>query len=96
MSVEDFLSQLNTAQKNWGLWLNRDNGQDYHVGHYAFEHDQMPKHFIHVDNLDHLAHLRQQYIWSNILEQTNEALLGQRWAENFLDQWRTQNCQCLV
>ena len=96
MSVEDFLSQLNTAQKDWGLWLNRDNGQDYHVRHYAFEHDQMPKHFIHVDNLDHLAHLRQQYIWSNILEQTNEALLGQRWAENFLDQWRTQNCQCLV
>jgi hypothetical protein len=96
MSIEEFLAQLNVAQKGWGLWVNRDNGRDYHIGQYAFENDRMPKNFIHVDNLDHLAHIRQQYICSKSSEKTNEVLLGKEWAENFLSQWRNQNLKYLV
>jgi hypothetical protein len=88
MSIDEFLARLNIAQKGWGLWLNRNNGKDYHVGQYAFENDRLPKEYVHVDNLDHLAHMRQEYIKSHYAEQENEFALGETWARSFLSQWR--------
>ena len=96
MTIEDFLSQLNHAEKGWGLWLDRDNGKNYHVGQYHFENDRMPKSFIHVGNLNYIAHLRQKYLWSKMSESKNELLLGKEWAETFLAQWRNQNLKSLV
>ncbi|AFZ35869.1 hypothetical protein Sta7437_2327 [Stanieria cyanosphaera PCC 7437] len=96
MSIEEFLGQLNTAEKGWGLWVNRNNPHEYHMGQYAFDNDRIPKCFVHVDNLDHLAHLRQQYISSKASNQSNETFLGQEWAEKFLSQWCNHNLKALV
>lgn len=96
MVIEDFLAQLNEAEKGWGLWLDRDNGQDYHIGQYAFESDCMPKSYLHVDNLDNLVHSRQKYISSKSLQKSQEASLAKEWVDHFLTQWRSQNCRSLV
>lgn len=96
MNVEAFLAQLNTADKEWGLWVNRDNSSEYHVGHYAFENDRMPKSFVHVGSLDYLAHLRQQYIKAHWSEQTSKEVLSNEWAENFLNQWQVENSKTLA
>jgi hypothetical protein len=96
MSIEEFLGQLNTAEKGWGLWINRNDIHEYHVGQYAFDNDRIPKCFVHVDNLDHLAHLRQQYIQSKASTEIDQALLGQEWAENFLSHWRSNDLKVLA
>ena len=98
MTVEEFLTQLNIAQKGWGLWIDRNDIHNYHIGQYAFENDRIPKSFVHVDNLDHLAHLRQQYIQSRQDKDNTSNInhLSREWANKFLAQWYEKNHQVLV
>jgi hypothetical protein len=90
MKTKQFLANLNTATKGWGLWINKNNPQENHVGQYSFENDCLPKSFIHAGSLEELAHLRQKYILSTTTAKEKSANLGEEWAENFLDQWQTQ------
>jgi hypothetical protein len=90
MNTLEFLTQLNTATKEWGLWISRDNPIEHHIGHYSFEHDCMPRRFIHVGSLEELAHLRQHYILDNTSSVKNEEVLGKEWAENFLSRWQAR------
>jgi hypothetical protein len=90
MNTVEFLAQLNDAEKGLGLWIDRENPIQHHVGQYAFENDRLPKNFVHVASLDHLAHLRQKYILDNTSSSKSEEILGQEWAEQFLSQWQPQ------
>ncbi len=96
MTIEEFLAQLNIAHRGWGLWIDRNDIHQYHIGQYAFQNDRIPKSFIHVDNLDHLAHLRQRYIQSRQDITDNVNHLGWEWAKHFLAQWYATNCRILV
>lgn len=88
MKTKQFLANLNMATKGWGLWINRNNLQENHVGQYCYENDYLPESFVHAGSLEELAHLRQQYILNH--EPKNNAELGEEWAENFLDHWQMQ------
>jgi hypothetical protein len=88
MNTLEFLSSLNNATKEWGLWINRDCLSEHHVGHYSFEQDHLAKSFIHVGNLEELAHLRQHYILENLASTNNEEELSRQWAEKFLSEWQ--------
>lgn len=90
MNTVQFLEQLNDAEKGWGLWLDRNNPAEHHVGQYAFENDRMPKNFVHVASLDSLAHQRQTYIMNNSSLEKSEELLGHEWAEQFIAEWQSQ------
>lgn len=89
MNTLEFLSQLNDAEKEWGLWVDREETQQYHVGHYCYNNDRLPKGFVHVGSLNDLAHLRQKHILSHASRQKSEEALGREWAESFLSktQW---------
>lgn len=91
MNTTEFLAQLNDAEKDWGLWIDRNNTDEHHVGHYSFETDHLPKSFVHVASLDRLAHLRQQYILSRTPSGNSEDALGKEWAEVFLGEWKSQD-----
>lgn len=90
METKQFLANLNTADKGWGLWINKQNPQENHVGQYAFENDYLSKNFIHVGSLEELAHLRQQYILKTSVRSKNDTELGEEWAEDFLKQLPVQ------
>ena len=90
MNTLEFLAQLNDAEKGWGLWVNRDQIDQHHVGQYSFDNDRMPKSFTHIGSLDQLAHLRQKYILENTSLAKSEEVLGKEWAENFLSQWQSR------
>lgn len=94
MNTKEFLAQLNDAEKDWGLWINRNNFDEYHVGHYSVENDRFPKSFVHVKNLDELAHLRQKYIIFHASSGKSEDMLGQDWADQFLSQWHGERSEC--
>lgn len=94
MNTLEFLSQLNTTTKEWGLWISRDNVDEHHVGLYSFENDRIPKNFIHVASLEELAHLRQKYILNNASSAKSGEVLGEEWAKTFLSQWHTQWLVC--
>lgn len=89
MNTSEFLSNLNDAEEGWGLWVDRNELEHCHVGQYSFENDRLPKSFIHVANLNYLAHLRQKYILNHLSLNLNETILGQEWAKTFLSQWQT-------
>ncbi|MCW6038141.1 hypothetical protein K4A83_17960 [Spirulina subsalsa FACHB-351] len=84
MNTLNFLAELNDAEKGWGLWVDKDHVNQFHVGQYAFENDRLPKSFIHVGSLDSLAHKRQYYILHNNSLDKNEDVLSQEWAEDVL------------
>lgn len=90
MNTLEFLSQLNDSEKGWGLWVDRENREEHHVGQYAFENDRLPKAFVHVASLESLAHLRQKYILDNNASAKSETVLGQEWAKQFLSEWQPQ------
>ncbi|MDY6785898.1 MAG: hypothetical protein SW833_25675 [Cyanobacteriota bacterium] len=90
MNTVQFLGQLNDAEKGWGLWVDRNNIEEHHVGQYAFENDRMPKSFAHVASLDNLAHQRQTYIANNSSSGKSEETLGHEWAEQFIAAWKSQ------
>jgi hypothetical protein len=90
MNTLEFLAQLNTSTKEWGLWINRNNPKEHHEGHYSFESDGMPRSFVHVGTLEELAHQRQHYILHNASSAKSEEVLGKEWAENFLSQCQSQ------
>lgn len=90
MNTLEFMAQLNDAEKGWGLWIDRANPEQYHVGQYAFENDRMPKNFVHVASLDRLAHLRQVYIVNNPSTSKSEEMLGREWATQFINEWQSQ------
>lgn len=90
MKTSEFLAQLNHSNKDWGLWVNRDNPEENHVGLYSFENDRLPKSFYHVASLEALAHERQSYILSHSNDPNNEQLLGRQWADSFLSTWKVK------
>ena len=90
MKTLEFLAQLNDAEKGWGLWINRENPQDHHVGHYSYETDHLPKSFIHVASLEELAHLRQKYLIAKTSLPLTEEVLAQEWTQEFLSEWTSQ------
>jgi hypothetical protein len=90
MNTLEFLAQLNTSTKEWGLWVNRENLNEHHEGHYSFESDRMPRSFVHVGTLEELAHQRQKYILNNASSVKSEEVLGKEWAESFLSQCQAQ------
>jgi hypothetical protein len=90
MNTSEFLAQLNVTDKGLGLWISRENLQEHHVGHYAFDNDRIPKSFIHAGSLEELAHLRQKHILNNSVSTTSEWFLGREWADNFLSKWQSQ------
>ena len=87
MNTLEFLAQLNDAEKEWGLWINRESPIDYHVGHYSYETDHLPKSFIHVGSLEELAHLRQKHLLAKTSLPLTEEVLAQEWAQQFLAHW---------
>ncbi|MBD2576809.1 hypothetical protein [Oscillatoria sp. FACHB-1406] len=89
MTTVDFIARLNDAEKGWGLWIDRDNPEQHHVGQYAFENDRMPRNFIHVASLNRLAHLRQVYILNQGGTPNAEETLGREWAEQFMREWQS-------
>ncbi|MDJ0744144.1 MAG: hypothetical protein QNJ32_12365 [Xenococcaceae cyanobacterium MO_167.B27] len=41
MTIEEFLAQLNIAHRGWGLWIDRNDIHQYHIGQYAFQNDRI-------------------------------------------------------
>lgn len=90
MKTKEFLARLNTAAKGWGVWINKNNLDENHVGQYKFENDCLPKSFVYAGSLEELAHLRQNYILKASIAQKSDEELGEEWAETFLDHWKVQ------
>jgi hypothetical protein len=90
MNTLEFLAQLNEAEKEWGLWVDRQQLTDHHVGHYSYETDHLPESFVHVGSLEELAHQRQKYILENNASNQSEEALSRQWAQEFLSQWQAQ------
>ncbi|ACK71547.1 hypothetical protein PCC7424_3145 [Gloeothece citriformis PCC 7424] len=90
MKTKEFLARLNTATKGWGVWINKNNPDENHVGQYTYENDCLPKSFVYAGSLEELAHLRQQYILNASIASKTDEELGKEWAENFLDGWQIQ------
>ena len=88
MTTEEFLARFNIADKGWGLWLNRNNIHEYHLGNYSFENDRLPKSFVHAGSLNDLAHYRQKYLLQKNNIKKSAELLAREWAEQFLLQWQ--------
>ncbi|MGC9527834.1 MAG: hypothetical protein ACP5D7_20050 [Limnospira sp.] len=52
----DYLKQLNTAENQWGLWVNPGNYDEFRVGQYCFDNGGMPDGFVCVGSLDDLSY----------------------------------------
>lgn len=90
MTTFEFLAQLNEAEKEWGLWVDCQQLDDHHVGHYSYETDHLAESFVHVGSLEELAHQRQKYILENSASNQSEEILGRQWAEALLSQWQAE------
>lgn len=53
----DYLKGLNSAESQWGIWVNPENPQDeYRVGQYCFENGGVKDDWIHIGSLDDLSY----------------------------------------
>ena len=55
MSLQEKLSNLDSADSQWGIWVNPDNIDDYRVGQFCFENGGILDEKICIGSLDRLS-----------------------------------------
>ena len=55
MSLQEYLSNLNSADSQWGIWVNPDNVDDYRIGQFCFENGGILDEKICIGSLDKLS-----------------------------------------
>ena len=50
-----FLSELNTADNTWGLYVNPNDINSYRIGQICFENGGLSDNYVFVDTLDNLS-----------------------------------------
>jgi len=55
MSLQKYLSNLNSADSQWGIWINPDNIDDYRIGQFCFDNGGVLDSKICVGSLDKLS-----------------------------------------
>jgi hypothetical protein len=55
MSLQEYLSNLNSAESQWGVWVNPDNIDDYRVGQFCYENGGISDNKICIGSLDKLS-----------------------------------------
>ena len=55
MDLVQYLSQLNTSDTSWGLYLNPDNINQYRIGQLCFDNGGLLDDYIFIDNLSNLS-----------------------------------------
>lgn len=61
MSLQEFLANNNSAETQWGVWVNPQDLEDYRIGQYVFENDGVLDEKVCIGNLDKLSHERRVY-----------------------------------
>lgn len=55
-SLQDYLQQLNSAESQWGIWVNPENPtEEYRIGQYCFENGGMADSWVCVGSLENLS-----------------------------------------
>jgi hypothetical protein len=55
MSLQEYLSDLNAADSQWGIWVNPDNINDYRIGQFQFENGGILDEKICIGSLEKLS-----------------------------------------
>lgn len=50
-----YLSELNTSDNSWGLYVNPQNIDNYRIGQICFENGGLLDEYVFVDTLDNLS-----------------------------------------
>jgi len=56
MTLVEYLSQLNTCESQWGLWVNPENLDDYRISQYCFENGGIYDEKVHIGSLESLSY----------------------------------------
>lgn len=100
VSLQEKLSNLNSADSQWGIWINPSNVDDYRVGQFCFENGGVLDDKICIGSLDKLSFgFQSQY---NAVEhylkenqflaykgrkvKVNQAGILQAWSDGYLDE----------
>lgn len=54
-SLVDYLKSLNSAETQWGIWVNPENIDDYRIGQFQFENGGILDDWICIGSLDKLS-----------------------------------------
>ncbi|MEY2910762.1 MAG: hypothetical protein RLZZ184_71 [Cyanobacteriota bacterium] len=99
MSLQKYLSNLNSADSQWGIWVNPNNINDYRIGQFQFENGGILDGKICIGSLDQLSFGYQsqldaikQYLEENQLltfegkkVKVNQKEILQAWSDGNLD-----------
>jgi len=99
MSLQNYLSNLNSADSQYGIWINPDNINDYRIGQFQFENGGILDGKICIGSLDQLSFGFQsqhdaikQYLKENQLlayegkkVKVNQKEILQAWSDGNLD-----------
>lgn len=55
MSLQKYLSNLNSADSQWGIWVDPDNVDNYRIGQFCFENGGILDSKICIGSLDKLS-----------------------------------------
>lgn len=55
MNLVQYLTQLNTSDTSWGLYLNPDDINQYRIGQLCFDNGGLLDDYIFIDNLSNLS-----------------------------------------
>ena len=100
MSLQEKLSNLNSADSQWGIWVNPDDYDDYRVGQFCFENGGVLDNKICIGSLDKLSFGFQSHhdaikMWlgeNHLLAykgrkvKVNQAGILHAWSDGYLDQ----------
>jgi hypothetical protein len=53
--LRDYLANLNSAESNWGIWVDPDNLDDYRIGQKIFENGGLLDEKVYIGNLEELS-----------------------------------------
>lgn len=55
-SLQNYLKQLNSAETQWGIWVNPENfEEEYRIGQYCFENGGLNDGWVCIGNLEQLS-----------------------------------------
>ena len=73
-ALENYLKQLNSAETQWGIWVNPENPlEEYRIGQYCFDHGGVLDDWVCIGNLESLS-FGFQSTWDAFDEAASQAM----------------------
>ena len=99
-TFQEKLSNLNSADSQWGIWVNPDNIDDYRVGQFCFENGGLLDNKICIGSLDKLSfgfqsqhdaiahYLKENHLlaYKGRKVKVNKEKILQAWSDGYLDE----------